>query len=65
MSHEYPDSGWEYEVDTVQRGGVTKRTKVRRHGRVHRPDVSDEADESEKRERKERGFDRDGIPTGI
>jgi len=65
MSDEYNDADWEYEVDTVQRGGVTKRTKARRHGKVHYPDVSDEADESEKRERKDRGFDRDGIPTGI
>lgn len=65
MSHEYNDPDWENEVDSVQRGGVTKRTNARRYGKVHYPDVSGEADESEKRERKGAGFDRDGIPTGI
>lgn len=54
------ETNWENEVDSVQRGGVTKRTKVRRNGDVSTPKASDDH-EAEDEDRND-GSDGFGIP---
>lgn len=58
------ETNWENEVDSVQRGGVTKRTKVRRHGDVSTPKTTDEH-EAEDEDEDQPAHDGCGIPTGI
>lgn len=64
MSHEYNDEGWEREVESVQRGGVTGEVHRKRHGETHRPSPANE-DEDDQHEESEGCFDADGIPKGI
>lgn len=60
------DATWQYEVDSVQRGGTTGQTKARRHGEVSRPDATDGDKPNDDHEADpEAAFDRDGIPSGI
>lgn len=63
MSHEYNDADWEYEVDSVQRGGTTAATLARRHGETHTPQSSGENTDDDHDEDRG-GFDSLGIPTG-
>lgn len=65
MGHEYNDADWEYEVDSVQRGGITAKTKARRNGEVSYPDATDGDEPKDDHDSDEGGFDRDGIPTGV
>jgi hypothetical protein len=64
-SHQYNDADWEYEVDSVQRGGVTGQTKARRHGKVTTPEPTDGNKPNDKHSQSddsERGSDEYGIP---
>lgn len=62
-SHQYNDADWQYEIDSVQRGGTTGQTRARRHGEVHTPKPS-EGDDSDDSDEDQPGFDSLGIPTG-
>jgi len=55
---------WKYEVDTVQRDGLTARTLSRRHGEVSYPDASDGKAPNDQHDEGGDGFDSLGIPTG-
>jgi len=62
-SHQYNDADWQYEIDSVQRGGTTGQTKARRHGEVSRPDATDgEAPNDQHSEKGEDGSDEFDIP---
>lgn len=67
MTHEYNDADWQYEIDSVQRGGTTGQTRARRYGKVSRPDPTTGKKPHNQHSEKdgEDGFDADGIPTGI
>jgi hypothetical protein len=57
------DATWQYDVDSVQRGGTTAATKARRHGEVSRPDATDgEEPHDQHEESGEDGSDSFGIP---
>jgi len=62
-SHQYSDAEWEYQVDSVQRGGTTAKTLARRHGEVACPDATDGKEPNDQHSEKgEDGSDRFGIP---
>lgn len=59
------DVTWQYDIDSVQRGGVTGQTKARRHGEVTRPEPTDGNEPNDKHSQSddsERGSDDYGIP---
>jgi len=58
------NSTWQYEVDTVQRGGITATTLSRRHGEVSYPDASDGDAPNDQHDEGDDNFDHLGIPTG-
>jgi hypothetical protein len=62
---EYNDADWQYEVDSVQRGGVTAKTKARRHGDVSHPNPTDGSSPNDQHDKSGGGSDRFGIPEGI
>jgi len=64
-THQYNDADWQYEIDTVQRSGLTAATLSRRHGDVSYPDATDGEEPHDQHEDDKGGFDRDRIPTGI
>lgn len=62
-SHQYNNADWEYEIDSVQRGGVTGQTKARRHGEVSYQEPSDGRNPNDDHSEKgEDGSDSFGIP---
>jgi hypothetical protein len=65
MSHEYNDPDWEYDANSVQRGGVTGEVSRRRYGEVSHPEPTDGDAPNDDHEESEGGFDADGIPEGI
>ena len=64
-THQYSDAEWEYEVDSVQRDGITAATLSRRHGDVSHPDATDGEKPHDQHKEKQPAHDEMGIPTGI
>lgn len=56
------DTQWQYEVDSVQRGGTTAATLARRHGEVSHPEETDNHDAKDTTENQ---YDSFGIPENV